>query len=163
MNEGAPTPKKVFVGQNNIATFQCPKCNKSKTADVSRYMNIDVAVRFKPKCPCGYSYTVLLERRKHVRNNLNLPGRYSFSKGNERGSALIVDLSQSGLRIKLNFKIDIQVGDKLTVEFNLDDAEESNIRKEMVVRSINDLHLGTEFVSKDHYDKLGSYLLYHFR
>ncbi len=155
-------PEKVYIGENNMATFRCPECDKSKTADVSRYKNIQTAVRVKLKCPCGHAYTVLLERRKHVRKNLNLPGHYIQSKGSNRASMSVTDLSRSGLRIKLNFKADIQVGDKLLLEFTLDDKQHSLVSKEVIVRSINDMFMGAEFVTKEHYDKLGAYLLFDF-
>ncbi len=155
-------PEKVYIGENNMATFRCPQCDKSKTADVSRYRHIQTAVRVKLKCPCGHAYTVLLERRKHVRKNLNLPGHFYHNKSSQRGSMTVTDLSRSGLRLKLNFKCDVQVGDKLMLEFTLDDKQHSLVSKEVIVRSITDTNIGAEFTAKEHYDKLGSYLLFDF-
>ncbi len=154
--------EKIFIGSNDMATFSCPQCSKTKTANVSRYKNIEKAVRVKCKCPCGHSYTVLLERRKHIRKNLELAGAYISEKGGERGSMVVIDLSRSGVRIKLNMTANIEIGDKLMLEFNLDDQQQSLISKEIIVRSINDLLIGAEFLSKEHFDKLGSYLLYNF-
>jgi hypothetical protein len=48
----------------------------------------------------------------------------------------------------------------LVVEILLDDPQASLVRKEVVVRSVSGHLLGVEFVSTDHYDKLGPYLLY---
>lgn len=156
-------PEKVFIGDNNRATFRCPRCDKSKTTDVSRYKDIQKAVRVKCSCPCGHSYTVLLERRKHIRKNLNLVGTYVYENGQEQGRMTVLDLSRSGMKIKLNFKPNMQIGDKLLLTFNLDDAQHSQVQKEVVVRSIHDTVLGVEFTSQEHYDKLGSYLLFNFR
>lgn len=155
-------PEKVFIGSNDLATFRCPKCDKAKTANVSRYKNIQTAVRVKAKCPCGHTFTVVLERRKHVRKNLNLPGTYVVERTGHRGAMNVRDLSRSGVKIKLNFRPDFEIGDRLVLEFNLDDNQRSIIRKEIIVRSIKDLYVGTEFSNIDHYDKLGSYLLFDF-
>lgn len=155
-------PEKVYIGENNMATFRCPKCDKSKTTDVSRYKHIQTAVRVKLKCPCGHAYTVLLERRKHVRKNLNLTGSFFHEGNRSKGTMTVLDLSRSGVRIRLAFAIEIQTGDKLNLEFTLDDKDHSVVTKEVVVRSVNDLLIGAEFTAKEHYDKLGSYLLFDF-
>ncbi len=46
------------------ATFVCPKCEKAKTADVSKYKFVDAEIKVNCKCPCGHRYTVLLDRRQ---------------------------------------------------------------------------------------------------
>ncbi|MBW1892446.1 MAG: PilZ domain-containing protein [Deltaproteobacteria bacterium] len=154
--------QKVFIAQNNTATFVCPECQKSKTTDVSKYKNIETAVRVKCKCPCGHSYSVLLERRKHIRKNLNLTGTFINIKNSGRGNMTVTDLSRSGLRIKLNSPQDLVPGDKLNLEFILDDKQRSVVNKEVIVRSIKNLSIGAEFSHTEHYDKLGSYLLFNF-
>ena len=154
--------QKAFIAKDNTATFVCPECQKSKTADVSKYKHIETAVRVKFKCPCGHSYSVLLERRKHIRKHLNLSGIFINKKNSERGNMTVTDLSRSGLRLKLNFSQDLKPGDKLDLEFTLDDKLRSLVKKEVVVRSVNDLSVGVEFIHSEHFDKLGPYLLFHF-
>ena len=154
--------EKVFIGNNDMAIFKCPVCKKTKTANVSSYRNMQTAVRVKCKCPCGHTYSALLERRKHVRKNLNLKGNYLNKNGNEKGKMEILDLSRSGLRIKLDIDAGIKVGDILRLQFTLDDKQNSEVTKEVIVRSKSGQFLGTEFLSLDHYDKLGSYLLFDF-
>lgn len=154
--------EKVFIGSNDMATFKCPECMKTKTANVSRFRNIQKAVHVKCKCPCGHTYSVLLERRKHIRKNIHFSGTFIHENGVDRGTMDIMDLSRSGLKIKTNFQTKTQVGDKMRLEFILDDKQHSKVSKDVIVRSINGLYLGTEFVSLEHYDKLGSYLLFDF-
>jgi len=74
----------------------------------------------------------------------------------------ITDLSRSGLRIKLNFPQKLEPGDKLDLEFTLDDKLRSVVKKEVIVRSVKDLSIGLEFVYSEHFDKLGPYLLFNF-
>ncbi|RJP75490.1 MAG: PilZ domain-containing protein [Desulfobacteraceae bacterium] len=154
--------EKVFIGSNDMATFKCPECMRTKTASVSRFRNIRKAVHVKCKCPCGHTYSALLERRKHIRKDTHFAGIFIHENGVDRGTMDILDLSRSGLKIKTNFKTDVKVGDKMKLEFILDDKQHSKVSKEVIVRSINGLYLGTEFVSLEHYDKLGSYLLFDF-
>ncbi len=154
--------QKVFINAENKATFICPACNKTKITDVSKYKNATVAVKVKCKCPCGHAYNAILERRKSVRKNLNLAGTFTTEGGKNKGNLTVLNLSRTGMKLKLNFHIDLQVGEKILVEFSLDDQERSSIRKDVFIRSIKDRILGTEFVAKEHYDKLGTYLLYSF-
>jgi hypothetical protein len=52
------------------------------------------------------------------------------------------------------------VGEKLLVEFQLDDRTKSQLKKEVVVRTITPQFVGTEFVSDNFYENaLGFYLL----
>jgi hypothetical protein len=155
--------EKVFIGSNDMATFKCPECNKTKTTNVSRFRNIQQAVRVKCKCPCGHTYSALLERRKHIRKDTHLAGTFIHENGVDRGTMDILDLSRSGLRIKTNFPANIKVGDKMRLEFTLDDKQFSKVSKEVIVRSVSGRSIGTEFVSLEHFDKLGSYLLFDFR
>jgi hypothetical protein len=154
--------EKVFIGSNDMATFKCPACSKTRTANVSRFRNIQKAVRVKCKCPCGHTYAVLLERRKHIRKDTNFTGSFIHENGTERGTMRILDLSRSGLKIETNFPTQINVGDKLRVEFTLDDRQHSQVTKEVIIRSVSGKSLGAEFTSLEHYDKLGSYLLFDF-
>ena len=154
--------QKAFIAKDNTATFVCPECQKSKTADVSKYKHIEKAVRVKISCPCGHSYSVLLERRKHIRKHLNLSGTFINKKNSERGYMTITDLSRSGLRIKLNSPQDLEPGDKLDLEFTLDDKLRSVVKREVTVRSVKNLSVGAEFVHSEHFDKLGPYLLFNF-
>jgi hypothetical protein len=145
-----------------MAVFKCPVCKKSKTANVSSYKSMQTVVHVKCKCPCGHTYSVLLERRKHIRKDLHLSGSYVNKNGGERGTMEILDLSRSGLRMKIDADAKIKVGDILKLQFILDDKQHSEVIKEVIVRSFSGHSLGTEFLSLEHYDKLGSYLLFDF-
>jgi len=154
--------EKIFIGSNDMAIFKCPVCEKTKTANVSSYKSLQTAVRVKCKCPCGHSYSALLERRKHIRKDLHLSGSYINKNGKGRGEMEILDLSRSGLRMKINDVAELNIGDILKIRFTLDDIQNSEVTKEVIIRSISGHSLGTEFLSLEHYDKLGSYLLFDF-
>ncbi len=155
--------KKVFITSNNLATFVCPECQNSRTRNVAQYKDIETAVKVKCKCPCGHTYNVLLERRKDLRKSMDLPGTYSSqTQEGVRGTMVVKNLSRSGMNLEMNMKMAFQIGERLNIEFNLDDSQRSLIRKEVIIRSIRGTNIGVEFTTKDHYDQLGPYLLYSF-
>jgi len=158
--------EKVFISRDNTATFICPECGKTKTANVEKYKQIDKVVKVKIKCPCGYAYTVVLEKRRHYRKETNFSGVYThIASGKEagRGRITIVDISQSGLKLKLCVAPKMEAGDKLIVEFHLDDKAKTLIKKEGIVRSLFGMKIGLEFCAVDlsnPYDKaIGFYLM----
>ncbi len=155
-----PELQKVYMDKNEVATFKCPVCEKTKKVNVTQYKNINTAVTVKCKCPCGNLYKVLLERRKHFRKNLNLMGNYSTADESDKGRMIVTDLSRAGLKIKLNVERNFNIGDILIIVFTLDDPSNSQIKREVVVRSVTGPNVGVEFCSQDHYDALGPYLLF---
>jgi len=147
--------EKVFVADDNMAVFECPQCKKAKRVDVSRYNDIQQAVKIKVKCPCGHIYKVILERRKSFRKNVNFPGTYTHVLPDYRedtGGITVKDLSRSGVKIKLNVEKEFKVGDILLVEFQLDDKQRSLVKKDAVIKKISGSYLGLEFKSIDSSD-----------
>ncbi len=158
--------EKIFITDDNTVTLVCPECGRSKAADVSEYRQLDKAVRLKIKCSCGNSYSAILERREQYRKETNLPGKYirSLSSGEqEEGTLTITNVSRIGLRLKVNVKPNFKVGAKFVVEFLLGDKQGTLIRKEVIVKMISGVIIGTEFCSvslSDPSDKaIGFYLL----
>ena len=154
--------EKVHITSKQMATFICPKCQKSKTVNVSKYASLDKKVKVKVTCPCGYGYTSLLEKRKKFRKNANLPGSYVlFADSRQAGGGLMTvkDLSTSGLKLQINTQLNFTVGDVMLVEFHLDDALRALIKKKVIVRNIVGQNVGTEFAPTEAIDKaLGFYL-----
>lgn len=141
------TEKKVFINSENMATFVCPECQKTIIKDVAKYKDINRAVRVKCRCSCGHHYSVLLERRRFYRKEANLPGVVIFGPKNARGPMIVKDLSRSGLKFELRLRENLKVGDKLFVEFKLDNKQNSVIKKEVVIKSVAGFKVGAEFCS----------------
>ncbi len=143
---------KVFVSCEGRATFVCPQCECPRTVEVSRNAQLARASRVRVKCPCGHQYPVTLERRRFFRKAVNLSGSFFHTVNGrhvDRGEMAVLDLSRTGLRIRLNERRPLRVGDTLLVEFHLDDRQHSLIRRESVVRRIEGVDLGTEFAAPD--------------
>ena len=154
--------EKVYITSKKMATFVCPKCQKSKTVDVSQYANMDKIVKVKVSCPCGYGYTSILEKRKKDRKETNLPGSFvHLIDGRQAGGGLmsVKDLSTSGMKIQISSQHKCKVGDIILVEFHLDDTHRTLIKKKVIARNIVGDNIGTEFAPTEAVDKaLGFYL-----
>jgi hypothetical protein len=154
--------EKVYITSKQMATFVCPQCERSKTVNVSQYANLDKMIKVKVKCPCGYTYTSILEKRKKYRKETNLHGsfiRIVDGKETAHGLVTVKDISMTGMKLHINGDHGCEVGDVLKVEFYLDDAQRSLIRKKLIIRNIYRSEIGTELAPTEAVDKaLGFYL-----
>jgi hypothetical protein len=144
--------QKVFITGDNQATFACPACKKTRTVDVSRQKGLERAIKIKVKCPCGYDYPVMLERRQQHRKEVSFPGTYVHLKNFRpvgKGVMMVTDLSRAGIKVTISDSRHFAVGDRLRVEFRLDDRKRSLIDKEVIVRKVDGADLGTQFASVD--------------
>ena len=160
-SRAAKDEKRVFINDQGEGTFICPSCNKGVIKDLSEFSETPSAVRLKCKCSCGNVYRVLVERRRHFRKPVNLAGIFIFQDSQShpvKGLIKVLDISQSGVRFSVNNIPDFKVGDKLIIEFTLDDEEHSQIREVGTVRRIHTNIIGFTFKNTDHYGKLGQYL-----
>jgi hypothetical protein len=145
--------QKVYITQNNLVTFTCPKCEQPRVVDLADHPELEKTDKAKVKCPCGHKYSVSIERRKQYRVATNFAGEFRQIVDNgetDRGLMTVIDMSRTGLKIRLN------------VEFRLDDAQRTLIQKEVVIKKIFGLELGVEFTSihpSNHSDRaLGFYM-----
>ena len=152
----------VYVTSENKARFVCPRCGKSKTVDAGRFKSHTRTVRVKVRCPCGHRYIAILEKRRGYRKEVSLPGSFlHLVDGSEvsRGAMTVRDISTGGIKLRITNTEKINVGDVLQLEFRLDDAHRSLLRKKVIVRNIEEMHVGVEFAMSEATDKaLGFYL-----
>ncbi len=153
--------EKVHISNNNTATFVCPNCENTSTVDVTKYAKVDRRVVVKVKCRCGYQFSVVLEKRKKYRKETNLPGTFTgLDASIDKGVMTVMNISTTGLKLKLNVSRNFNVGDTLKVEFNLDDKRRTHIQKRVIVQNINDPYIGVAFAPNEMDDPaLGFYLL----
>jgi hypothetical protein len=143
--------EKVFVTAENTATFSCPECERSRTVDVARYKEIEKAVRIKVKCPCGHDYLVALERRRQFRKPVHFKGtceRIGDGRTAAKAEMVVVDISRTGLKLRLLDGGPLRVGDRAVVEFRMDDPKRSFVRMEVLVRKVDGREVGVEFTSQ---------------
>ena len=152
--------ERVFLTKSGTANIACPLCGEVKQMDVSKFRDSKKEVRLKCTCKCKHAFSVILERRLQARKQVFLQGVVLRSE--KQFPVDILNISRMGLRIKTKDPLDIKLLDRVNIEFELDDATRSLVRKKMIARSIRKNEIGLEFVDRNHYDKLGPYLLFHF-
>ena len=157
--------QKIYLSDKDTAQFECPKCHKKKEVNVSKYKTLETSIKLNVKCPCGYAYTVSLERRKFHRKETSIPGKFNFCPlfgSDQAGSMTVLDISKGGLRLKMTTTPIFERGDILEVEFNLDNNTRTPIKKQVFVRNIRKDIVNVEFCSFDPTDSidkaLGFYL-----
>ena len=155
--------QKVFISNNNTATFVCPQCGNVTTTDVSKYASLDQKVTVKCRCNCGNQFKVTLEKRRQFRKTVDLPGVYYHRMDNGdigKGNMRILDISSNGFKLKLSVAQNFAIGETIRVEFHLDDKRRTFIDKEVVVRNVTSNLVGTSFAPSEGDDPhLGFYLM----
>jgi len=154
---------KVFITSNNIATFVCPQCGNVTTTNVAKFANLDKRITVNCRCNCGHSFSVSLEKRRQYRKATNLPGMYFHRLDNgdlDKGRMRVVDISSTGIKLKLNVQRKFDIGTQLRVEFELDDKRRTFMNKRVVVRNVRNDLVGTSFATNEVEDpNLGFYLM----
>ncbi|RPJ82436.1 MAG: response regulator [Deltaproteobacteria bacterium] len=89
---------------------------------------------------------------------LNLSGVFVSSDQKYRGQMVVKHLSIINIRMEFALKPEVIVGNKISIEFKLDDQPKSLISKEVIITGMDQLIVDAEFCSKEHYDRLGPYL-----
>lgn len=153
----------VFISSKNTATFRCPECGSAKTTDVSRYAEIDKKITVNCTCTCGHRFSCRLEKRRQYRKGADLPGKFTLvgkDGSKDTGLVKVVDLSTTGLKLKMAVPRTFALGDELIVEFRLDDRKRTPMQKRVIVRNISGPYIGASFHPHELDDPaLGFYLM----
>jgi hypothetical protein len=153
---------RVFLNDQKDGTFICPACNNGVIKHLGEFSQSNKAIRLICTCKCGHVYRVLVERRRFFRKPVNLVGIYCFNEGENnprKGPIKILDVSQSGLQFSLNSVPEFKVGDRIVVEFRMDDRDRSRIREMGTVKDIRSNRVGLQFDTVDPNDGLGLCLI----
>jgi len=100
------------------------------------------------------------EKRRYFRKRVDLNGQYRNQLTGSPGEVLVEDVSFKGLKMTTIGPSDIKSGDRLSIEFTLDNPRKSRIRREPRARHVDQNRIGIEFINPPAYDKdLGFYLV----
>lgn len=154
--------QKVMIDTLDTARLACPACKRTRALQLSEYKLIKRHTRVKYKCHCGHTYVAILEKQSSPQPETMLAGTF-VSRGNLRcsGRMIIKRLNNKGITLKTNIEQKIIPGLNLILEFVLDDAKQSIVKKQVRVLARNGKYLTAEFTSEEHYDNLGPYLFFH--
>lgn len=159
--------EKAYITSRGMITFICPECRYARVVQVDAHEGLATATRVRVTCRrCAHKYRVTIERRGQFRRAVDFAGCYRPAVNAERdptGLMRVLDISRTGLRIRLNQPKGFEPGDRLQIEFYLDDAKRSLIRKEVEIKTVEGRDLGVAFCRmhpSDPSDRaLGFYLL----
>ena len=147
---------RAFVTEQGSATIVCPNCEITKNITVADYRGNKHSIKIR--CRCQQTFTIDLEFRQFHRKPTDLVGFYEISSG-DGGRAVIKDLSKNGLGFMVSGAHNVRVGQKILVNFALDDQKGTTLKKMTVVRSVDDNRIGCEFRKDQAFEKdLGFYL-----
>lgn len=139
---------RVFLNDEKEGTFICPACNNGVIKHLGAYFQAPKAIRLKCKCKCGHVYRALVERRRIFRKPVNFSGTYYYSSGevtSRKGPIRVLDISQFGLQFSLNSTPTFNVGDRIIVEFIMDERSQYKIREMGIVKDIRTNKVGMQF------------------
>ena len=156
----------IYTNLSESVTLVCEQCHRSRAlqaADVK-----DLPQPLKVRCPCGATFGVNIIVRQCYRRKTRLSGTYvkhDPQRNNilEQGRMIVEDISRTGIGLRILSRHTVVVNDVLAVTFTLDDKQQTDIRKSVRVRRIDDRFIGAEFVDHDTYTDanriLGFYLM----
>ncbi len=169
--------QKLFVRPDNTVIIQCPSCSLSKEVPAEKLVNGKRILQIK--CSCQSVFKGQLETRKKFRRPSNLEGHFRklsnqknpdnyhsvIHYGAEKkvkpvANCTVENISVDGLGLSAKTRPTVKPGDILRVEFTLDNANQTEIVKQVIVRMVNDNYIGCEFQDNSSPDKnIGFYLL----
>lgn len=156
---------KVFLSDDNTADLVCSACNRYYKKDMSRFLDIDSSTKIKIKCKCGHTWRIVLEKRKFFRKKTNLPGTYKYQVTGQKattGTMSVLDISRTGLKLKVNGRHQLKNGDWIEVEFRLDNQVKTLINRIVNIKNVNGPYVGASFREMKTFDPIiGFYMLQH--
>ncbi len=144
---------KTYVRPDNTAVLTCTHCGIQNVVKADLFMGHKHKI--KVKCSCQKVFIVNLEFRNRVRKQVNLRGTYiNHSQKDCSGHLIIQNISVTGFAFTTYDGRDFNVGDELIVELTLDDEYETEMKKEVIVRSVGPNPTRCVFVESE--DSFGS-------
>jgi hypothetical protein len=156
----------VFAGEDGRFLMTCPECGFQDAVSDRLFEKMGSAVRVQ--CPCGHRFRIIRELRSAYRKAVRLDGYFAqalgsgnkLASGDVWGPMVVQNLSRAGLQFSCGNADLLRRGDRLQVRFNLDNANQTLIKKTVTVKSVHGNTVGCQFHGTDAYDAaLGFYFL----
>ena len=123
------------------ATLVCLHCGRTHRLPLAALPSPP----FPGPCACGARCAMTLEERHDERKPVRLPGEYAH--GAASGRMLVENISRGGLGFRTEPAPPLQVNDRLTVRFRLDDLQRSEVRAPALVRWVDGEVVGAAFLA----------------
>ncbi len=148
----------TYVRNDDTATLICPACKTVKHIAVGKFRQGKHTITVR--CICKHTFSVLFDFRQYYRKQVNLPGTYEIiSEGGIGGGIIqINNISRSGLRFTVSGLHRIEEGQKLQVEFQLNDKKKTLLKRELIVRTVRQNTIGCRLTNHLEEKELGFFL-----
>lgn len=157
---------------DELTTLTCSRCRQTASINISEYLRNKQTTEIQWQCDCGHQFKIKAERRRHNRKRVRCTGLYRYSNEVQldpgivagkfvgKGKMTVVDLSLSGLKVKLKKKEDLKINDRFEVEFYLKDRNRTLVRETATIKNIDKKYIGGTFGPSGSQNRdLGFYLL----
>jgi hypothetical protein len=140
----------AYVSTENTFCVTCPKCKHEKLLRLSDFPPKAPPPLTYP-CACGVSWKIMLNYRKTPRKFVTLLGVFTVPSEPKKIERIceVLDLSDLGMRIRIDHCKTIAQGQLIHTRIILDDAQRSRLDLPCIVRSITPDHhrlmLGLQF------------------
>jgi hypothetical protein len=134
--------------EDSVALFTCPQCGSVNSVDLSASCSQDRDLRVDITCQCKHTHPVVVDRRRNYRKMVHLDGYYTPLREAEkahRHSMVVKSISTTGVQLQVDLNGTLAVGDRLMLEFDLDDGNTTHIEKEGLIRRIEGNTIGVKF------------------
>jgi predicted RNA-binding Zn-ribbon protein involved in translation (DUF1610 family) len=146
----------IHIYGKKVVEVECPHCGKVQKVSVERIPL--TGKEYRVKCPCGGTWAVKFEQRRHLRKAEKLVGAVTV-KGIEY-LVDITDLSISGCSfINKDARCKLGRGDTLHIRFRLDSDNAELVECSTIVRNTGE-QTGVEFSNVP--DRVKKILTFHF-
>jgi len=150
--------KVCFVAGKGPANIICEKCGFIRVVTSEEVPLLKEPFSFH--CKCGNAFPCRIDERKNYRKSTQLSGEYVNRRTSRKDNMVVIDISFEGIGIMVFNAYDLQQGDLLDVDFALNDARETEIKRTVRIKRISKKRIGCDFLKDRAYDKhLGFYLL----
>lgn len=106
----------AFANEEGQVRVTCPECSAIIDLEISSDVKDDDHLQTSCQS-CQAPLTVLVERRHHVRLDKLLPGLFWRPSEDKKHAMVVEDISIAGIRFAMEEPLDLQVGDRLEVEY----------------------------------------------
>ena len=136
----------TYVRKNDTAALTCPHCGQWRLISADPFRG--AKHKLKVKCTCKKSFKVFLEIRRKVRKKTYLRGTYlNHSQKGTKADIVILDVSVIGLTFSSLYIPSLKVEDMLRIEFTLDDMQQNEVMRDVVVRNVWQKRVGCEYLA----------------
>lgn len=145
MDQGATT---AITTRDNDTIVECPRCGFQKIINIAKFFQRSNVGNFVSECKCGYSLSVVVERRKFERHYFDTKGSvlHEGKKGKPESSTITVkDLSRSGAKFVTEKNEALEAGEDIVVTFEFNDDRKTYFIKEARVRNVDGKNVRAEF------------------